>query len=184
VQPALRAPGDIGGKGERGEVVDAAEAAEAFDAGAERFEREEIAQLLVDTVQPGHGVIDGAEIGTVGLLQRRQRPSLRLEPRGMAFGPRALGGGEATPVPEEEVGQPMPGAGEIGANVFATAQEVTRGLFLRGGNVDGGQGAGAIRDRELTSIAAIGFHPVPRTPWNQGRRNDIARDAVRHQCAL
>jgi hypothetical protein len=47
-------------------------------------------------------------------------------------------------MPEEEMREAIPGAQEIGANVFVAAQQVALGLFLLGWDVDGGHGAGAI----------------------------------------
>ena len=55
----------------------------------------------------------------------------------------------------------MPRAQEIGANVFATAEQIPRGLFCSRGNVNGGERAGAIQHGELAGIAAIGFDAMP-----------------------
>ena len=102
----------------------------------------------------------------------------------MAFGPRLLGRGEATAVAEEEFRESVTRAEEIGADVFATAQEIARGLFLLGGNVNGGERAGAIEHGELAGIAAIGFDAIARPPRNERRGDDVARNAVRRQRAL
>ena len=135
-------------------------------------------------MQAAQGLVDRTDIGTMGVLERGERRALGLQPLGVTCGPRAFGRGKAAAVAEQDVGQTMPGAQEIGANVFAAAQEIARRLLLLGGNVDGGEGAGAIQDRELAGIAAIGFHPVPRTTRDQRRGDDVARDAVRDQGPL
>ena len=69
---------EFGRDGERGEIVDAAEAAQALDAGAQRFEREEVAEFGVDGVEPADSFVDRADVGAVGLLERGQRPALGL----------------------------------------------------------------------------------------------------------
>ena len=112
---------EFGGDGQRGEIVDATEAAQAFDPGTQRREGEQVAQFLVHAVQPRDGLIDGADIGAVGLREGRQWPALRLQPLGVPFGPRAFGGREAAPVPQEEMGEAMPRPEEIGANVLTTS---------------------------------------------------------------
>ena len=78
----------------------------------------------------------------------------------------------------------MPRAQQIGANVFATPQEIAGGFFLLGRNVNRGQRAGAIEDRELAGIAAIGLDAIAGPPRNQRRRDDVTRDAVRGQRPL
>jgi hypothetical protein len=52
---------EFGSDGEGGEVIDAAEAAQAFAPGAKRFDGEEVTQFIVD----------GADVGTMRLLERR-----------------------------------------------------------------------------------------------------------------
>jgi hypothetical protein len=80
-------------------------------------------------------------------------------------------------VPEQEFREPMPRPQQIRPNVFPTPQEIARGFFLFGGNVNGRQGAGAIQDRELTGIPPVRFDAIPRTTRNQGRRDDLAPNA-------
>jgi hypothetical protein len=80
--------------------------------------------------------------------------------------------------------KPMPSAEEIGANVFATAQQIARGLFLLGGNVDGGERARAIQHGELAGIATIRLDAIAWSARNQRGRDDIARDPVSGQRAL
>ena len=72
----------------------------------------------------------------------------------------------------------MSGAEEIGADVFATSEQITGGFFLLGGNVDGRERVGAIEHRELTGITAIRFDAIAGTPRNQRGRDDITGDAV------
>ena len=159
------------GDGQGGEIVDPAEAAQALHAGTQRLDGEEIAQLEVDRLEAGDRFIDGADVGAMGLLQRRQWPLLRLQPGGVPFGPRAFGSGEAAAVAQEEVREAVPRAEEIGTDVFATAQEIASGLLLLGRDVDGGQRAGAIEERQLNGIAAVVlmhmpkyFNDLPTTP--------------------
>ena len=157
---------EFGGDGEGGEIVDAAETAQAFDAGAQRLDGEQIAELGFDGLEPADGFVDGADVSPVGLLERRQRPALGLEPSGMAFRPGFLGGGEPPAMAEEELRQAVACPQEIGTNVLPTAQEIARGFFLLGRNMDGRQGAGAIEHSELTGVAAIGLDAIARTSRN------------------
>src|SRR5689334_11624877 len=96
------------------------------------------------------------------LRERWQRPALGLQPSGVAFGPGLLGGGEPPAVAEEKFREPVPGAQEVSANIFPTAQKITRGLFLLGGNVNRREGAGAIKHRELPRITTVGFDAIAR----------------------
>ena len=175
---------EFGSEGQRSEIVEAAEAAQALDAGAQGLDGQQIAQLGVDGLEPSDGFVHGTDVGPVGLLERGQRPALGLEPRGMAFCPRLLGRGKAAPVAQEKFRQTVPRAEEIGANVFATAQEIARGFFLLGGDVNRGERAGPIEGGELGRIAAIGFDAVARPARNQGGRDDVTRHAVRGERAL
>ena len=70
----------------------------------------------------------------------------------------------------------MPGAQQIGTNVFATAEQIASGFFLLGRNVNGRQGAGAIQNRQLAGIAPIRFDAIARPAGNQRRRDHVARD--------
>ena len=118
------------------------------------------------------------------LVERRQRPVLRLQPLAVPLGPRLLRAGEAAAVPQQEFGQPMARAQEIRADVFATAQEIARRFFLLGRDVDRRQRAGAIEDGELARIAPIGLDPIAGPPRNQRRRDDVTGNAVCGQRAL
>ena len=62
----------------------------------------------------------------------------------------------------------MPRPEQVGADVFAAAQQIARRFFLLGRDVDGGERAGAIEERELRRIAAIGFNAVAGTARNEG----------------
>ena len=80
----------------------------------------------------------------------------------------------------------MSGAQQIGANVFAAAQQIAGGFFLLGRNVNGGQRAGAIQDRELAGVAPIRLDAIARPAGNQRRRDDVARrcrGAVSARCS-
>ena len=145
------APGiaQFGRDGEGGEIVNAAKAAETFDAGAERLDREEVPELRIDRVESPDGFIDRPQVRAMGLLERGDRPALRVQPGVMACGPRLLRPGEAPAVTQEKLRQPVPGAQQIRANVFATAQQIPRGLFLLAGNVNGGERARSVQHRQL-----------------------------------
>ena len=58
---------------------------EPLDARAQWLELEQRAQILFDGVQPGDGLVDGAQVGGVGLFERGQRPRLIAEPCGVAL---------------------------------------------------------------------------------------------------
>jgi len=92
---------------------------------------------------------------------------LGLEPFVMAFRPRLFRSGEAPPMAEEEVREAMAGAQQIGADVFATAEEIAHGLFLIGGDVNRGEGAGTIQHGELAGVASIRFHAIPGAARDQ-----------------
>ena len=102
----------------------------------------------------------------------------------MALGPGPFGRGKAAPVAEQEVRQAMPSAQEIGANIFTTAQEVARRLFLVAGNVNGGERPRPMEHRELTGIAAVGFDAIARSPGNQRGGNHVTGNLVGGKCAL
>src|SRR5688572_12019866 len=114
----------LGGDGERGEIVDAAKTAEPLDARAEGLDGQQIAQFGIHRLEPADRFINGTDIGPVGLLERWQRPALRLQPRGMALRPGALGGRESPAVAQEEFGQAMPRTEEVDTNVLPASEEV------------------------------------------------------------
>jgi hypothetical protein len=85
---------------------------------------------------------------------------------------------------QEEFREPVSGPEQIRADVFATPQEITRGLLLLGGNVNRGQCPGAKQDCQLPRIAAIRLNAVARAARNQGWRDDVARNTVLRQGTL
>ena len=110
---------------------------------------------------------------------------LRLEPRGMAFRPGLLGRREAAAVAQEKLREPMARAEEIGADIFATPEQIARGFFLLGRNMNRRQRAGPIQHGELAGIAPIGLDAIARATRDQGRRDDLTRRswrAVRDRC--
>ena len=120
------------------------------------------------------------------LLEGRQRPGLRAQPRVVALGPRLLRRGEAPAMAKEEFREAMPRAEQVGADVFATPQQVACRFFLLGRNVDGGQRAGAIEHRELAGIAPIGFDAVARAGGESSAgaiTSHGIRCAVRARCS-
>src|SRR5687768_12363855 len=84
---------------------------------------------------------------------------------------------EAAPMPQQEFGEAMPRPQQIDADVLATAQQVADGFLLIRGDVNGGQRARPIQDRELTGITPVGLNPVAWSARNQRRRDDVTGDA-------
>jgi hypothetical protein len=70
------------------------------------------------------------------LLERGDRPALGLEPRRMSFRPALLRSGETAAVAEQKFREAVSRAEQIRADVFTTAQEIARGFFLVGRDVD------------------------------------------------
>ena len=176
--------GWAGSDGQGREVIDAAEAAEPLDPRSERLEIEQGAEILFDGAETRDGFIDGAQIRAMGVIERRDRPGLCPQPDVVPFGPGLLGGREAPAVAEEEFREAMPRAQEIGADVFATAQQIAGRLFLLGGNVNGRERPGAIEHRELPGITAIGLDAIAGAPRNERGRDDVARNAAGREGAL
>jgi hypothetical protein len=85
---------------------------------------------------------------------------------------------------QQKLRQPMAGAQQIGAHVFATPQQIPRRLFLVGRNMDRGERTGPIQDRQLPRIAAIGFDAIARTTRDQRRGDELAWNRVGGQRAL
>jgi len=102
----------------------------------------------------------------------------------MTLRPCFLGRGEAATVTEQEFGEAVPGAQEIGADVFATAEQIASRFLLRSRDMNGRQRAGAVEHREVTGIAAVGFDAIAGSAGNQCRRNDVAGNLARRECAL
>ena len=99
------------------------------DAGCSGASVEQGAQVLFDSRESGDGFIDRAQIGPMRLIEGRERPRLRPQPGVVALGPGLLGRGEAAAVAEQEFGEPMARAEQIGADVLATPQQ-SRGRLL------------------------------------------------------
>jgi hypothetical protein len=78
----------------------------------------------------------------------------------------------------------MARAEQSGADLFATPQEIARGLFLVRGDMNRGERARAIEDRQLASSAPIGLDAIARATGNQRGRDDIAGDRPRRQRPL
>ena len=174
----------FGRDGQGGEIVNAAEAAEAFDAGAQRLDGEEVAELGIHRLQSPDGFIDRPHVRAMGLLECGDRPALPLQPGGMAFRPRLLRPGEATAVPQEKLREPVSRAQQIRANIFATAQQIARRLFLLAGNVNGGERARSVQHRQLAGIAPIGLDAIAGPPRDQGWRDHVTGNVIRGQRTL
>ena len=98
----------------------------------------------------------------MGLGQRGMTPVLGAQPGLMPRGPGGFRGHEATAVAQQKLGQPVSRAQQVGPNIFATAEQITRRFFVLGRNVNRRQGAGATEHGELCRIASIGFDPLTR----------------------
>ena len=166
---------EFGGDRERGQVIDAAEAAQALHAGAQGLEVQERTALGFDVPEPGEYFIDRTQVGVMGLIQGGQRPGLGPQPHVVALRPGLLGGSEAPAMAEEELREAVPGAEQISADVLATSQEIPRGLFLLGWNVNGGERARAIPHGEVPGIPSISFDAIARTARDERGGDDVAR---------
>jgi hypothetical protein len=102
----------------------------------------------------------------------------------MPFRPRLLRLGKPPAVTQQEFGQAVARAQQIGADVFATPQQIARGFFLLGGNVNRRQGAGTVENRELPRITPIRLDAIPWASRNQARRDNVARHLAGGQPAL
>jgi hypothetical protein len=91
---------------------------------------------------------------------------------------------EAAAVAEQKCGEPVTRAQQIDANVFAAAEQVTGGFLLVCRNVNRGQGLSSIEQREMARISAVRLDPIPRAGGNQGRGDDVARNASPAEGAL
>ena len=68
--------------------------------------------------------------------------------------------------------------------VFATPQQIARGLFLVRRNVNRRQRAGPIENGQLPRVPTVRLHAIPCTAGDQGRRDHVARHLVPGQGAL
>lgn len=87
-------------------------------------------------------------------------------------------------MPQEKFRQAMPGSQEIRADILSTAQQIARRFFLIGRDTDGGQGPGAIEDRQAAGIATIRLDAVSGATRDQRRRNYLTRNAFAREGAL
>ena len=78
----------------------------------------------------------------------------------------------------------MTRAQQIGSNVFPTAEQIARRLFLVARDMNRGERAGAIEHRELPRVTTVGFDAVTGTARDQRRRDDVTGDVMGRQRAL
>ena len=71
---------ELGGDGECRQIVDPAEAAQSLDAWAQRLEIEQGPQVLFNGAEPRDRFVDGAQVGVMRVIERRERPGLRAQP--------------------------------------------------------------------------------------------------------
>jgi hypothetical protein len=96
----------------------------------QRLERQQRAQILLDGAETGDRFFDGAKIGAMCLIQRRERPGLQAQPRLVALGPRVFRARESTAMPQEELRQAMARAQQVRANIFTAAEYIAGRFFL------------------------------------------------------
>ena len=80
----------------------------------------------LDGAEAGDGFVHPAEVRAVRLVERGQGPRLGAQPGLMTLRPCFLGRGEAATVTEQEFGEAVPGAQEIGADVFYSLDQNSR----------------------------------------------------------
>ena len=73
---------------------------------------------------------------------------------------------------------------EIGANVLSAAEEIPGSFFLLAGNVNGGERAGAVENRELGRVAPIGLDAIAGAPRDERGRDHVTGDALGREGAL
>src|SRR5688572_21040323 len=118
------------------------------------------------------------------LLERGNGPALRVKPVRVPFRPGPLRGGRPPPMTEEKLREPMSGAQQIRADIFPAAQEIAGGLFLFGRDVNRGERAGPIEDRELGRVAAVRLDAIAGPPRDERWRDHVTRNGVPGQRTL
>ena len=122
--------------------------------------------------------VDGTAVGTVRLVERGQRPGLRPEPCPMALRPRLLGRRETLAHDAGRIWRADAARAGDPRRCLPDAQQIARRLLLIRRDVNGGQRAGAMQDRQLGRNATIGLDPIPRTTRNQRGDDHVAGDPV------
>ena len=143
---------------------------------------DERVEVRFDVVETAPGFIDGAEIVRMGVRERRQLPPLDAEPL-VILGAPGLRAGESSPVAEDKFAERLPRAEHIPPNRFPRADEISRGLFGVGGNMDGRQRPRAMQDGQLGGIPPVGLDPVAGAAGDESGGNDLTRipRAVRYR---
>ncbi len=157
----------FGGNRQRGEIIDPAETPEPFDARPQGLERVRSPRSSSSGAQPRDRFIDGAQVGGVGLVERlATATAAHAARRSCAFDHAFFVPVNRTTVPAAGIRQAMPRAQEIGPDVFATPEEIARGFFLVGGDMNRRQGAA--RDTGIASCAASRRSVFTRSPARRG----------------
>src|SRR5579864_5605634 len=99
----------------------------------------------------------------------------------MRLGPRLLGAGKASAVPQQELRESMPGSEQVGSNVFAASQQIAGRLFRLSRHMDRRERAGAIEDGEVVGVAAIRLNAITRPTRDQRGGDDVAGHVMGRQ---
>jgi hypothetical protein len=87
-------------------------------------------------------------------------------------------------VAEEELGEAVTRAQQIGANVLAAPQEIADCFLLVRGHVNRRQRSRAKQHGELPGVAPVGLDAITGPAWDQCRRHDLAGNPLRAHRAL
>ena len=84
-------------------------------------------------------------------------------------------------VTQQELAQPVPGAGPVGHHIRAGPAQVPHRLLFRRGHPDRGQLPGPMQPGQPAAVPPIGLHPVPGRARHQRGRHYLAGHPHRGQ---
>ena len=105
------------GNRQGGEVIDAPKTPQTFDARPQRLKDQQCPQILFDAAQSSDGLIDGAQVGAMRLVEGRDWPGLLAQPAVMALLRPSRSGSPTMP---EQHREPVARTQEIRVHVLAT----------------------------------------------------------------
>jgi hypothetical protein len=103
----------------------------------------------------------GEQGGVERSLERRQVEPLGADPGPVALTP-VLAGDVETPVPVQELQQPMAPAQDIATHVLPTPRQIANRFLDLVGDMDRRQLTGAKEPDQLDGVAAVGLDPLTR----------------------